>query len=145
MKIVNIDGGNFHIFWTTWRISMKFSRKMQPMIILKVTKKQGFNLSLSDAFWKNHRMGQIGSPALLGLRRIPIKALNKCFTVLSFSLFQGQSFNACIHIQYEFLLLNWFLKFKTLVLIKSGIKRSANSSEVLENSFCPNIFFTKRV
>ena len=34
-----------HIFWTTWRISMKCSGKM-----LKVTKNQGFTLYLEDTF-----------------------------------------------------------------------------------------------
>ena len=43
---------NFHDFWTTWGISMKFSRKMQLMVILKVTKNQGFILPLKDIFWK---------------------------------------------------------------------------------------------
>ena len=35
------------IFWATWDISKKFSWKMWIMIILKVTKKQSFILSLS--------------------------------------------------------------------------------------------------
>ena len=39
MKVVKIDGENFHIFWMTWGISMKFSGIMSLMIILKVTKK----------------------------------------------------------------------------------------------------------
>ena len=50
------------IFWATWDISKKFSWKMWIMIILKVTKKQRFILSLSEEcfFWKNHREeGQI--------------------------------------------------------------------------------------
>ena len=38
MKTVNIGGENLYIFWTTWRICMKFSGKMWLMIILKVTK-----------------------------------------------------------------------------------------------------------
>ena len=40
------------IFWATWDISKKFSWKMWIMIILKVTKKQSFILSLS--LWKMH-------------------------------------------------------------------------------------------
>ena len=46
MKILNIEEKNLHIFWTNWGISTKFSGKMCLMIILKVTKKQGFTLSL---------------------------------------------------------------------------------------------------
>ena len=30
MKIVNYDGENLRIFWTTWEISMKLSWKMWP-------------------------------------------------------------------------------------------------------------------
>ena len=44
MKIVNIDGENFHIFWTTWREI--FRKDVTGMIILKVTKNQGFTFSL---------------------------------------------------------------------------------------------------
>ena len=50
MKIVSIEGESLHIFWTTWGISMKFSERKWLMIILKVTKKQGFTLSLESAF-----------------------------------------------------------------------------------------------
>ena len=28
MKIVNIDGKNLYLFWTTWGISVKFSEKI---------------------------------------------------------------------------------------------------------------------
>ena len=38
---------------------MKFSGKMCLMIILKVTKNQGFTLCLEDTIFKNHRGGQI--------------------------------------------------------------------------------------
>ena len=41
-----------HIFWTTWGNSMKFSGKMCLKIILKVTKNQGFTLSLEETFFK---------------------------------------------------------------------------------------------
>ena len=47
MKIANIDAENLHIFWTTWRTSMKYSGITWLMIILKVTKKQ-FHSSLED-------------------------------------------------------------------------------------------------
>ena len=50
MKTVNTDGENLHVFWKTWRISMKFSGKMWLMIILKVTKNQGFTPSREDTF-----------------------------------------------------------------------------------------------
>ena len=52
MKIVNIDRGGLQIFWTTWRISMAFSGKMWLMIIWKVTKNQGFTLSLKDTLFE---------------------------------------------------------------------------------------------
>ena len=35
IKIGNIEEENFHVFWTTWGISMKFKRKMQLKIRLK--------------------------------------------------------------------------------------------------------------
>ena len=38
-KIVNIEGENLHIFWTTWGISMMLSGKMWFIIILKITKR----------------------------------------------------------------------------------------------------------
>ena len=46
MEIVNIHGENLHIFWKTWGISIKFSAKMWIMLILKITKNQGFTFSL---------------------------------------------------------------------------------------------------
>ena len=52
MKIVNIDGENLHIFWTTRGISMKFPGKLWLIIILKVSKNQGFIFSLEDTFLK---------------------------------------------------------------------------------------------
>ena len=48
MKIANIEREIIYNFWTTWGIYMKFSGKMCLMIILKVTKIQGFTLSLED-------------------------------------------------------------------------------------------------
>ena len=46
MKIVDIEEGNVQIFQTNWGISIKFSKKSWLMIILNVTKKQDFTLSL---------------------------------------------------------------------------------------------------
>ena len=57
MKIANIDREILHNFWTTWGISMKFSGKMCFMIILKVTKNQGFTLSSEDTFFKKPQGG----------------------------------------------------------------------------------------
>ena len=57
MKIANIDREILHIFWTTWGISMKFSGKMWLMIILKVTKNQGFTLPLEDIFFEKPQGG----------------------------------------------------------------------------------------
>ena len=62
MKIANIDRESLHIFWTIWRISMKFSEKMWLMIVLKVTQNQGLTLSLEDVFGKTtDEGGQIDS------------------------------------------------------------------------------------
>ena len=50
MKIVNIDGENLHIFWTTGEILMTFSGKLWLIIILELKKKQDLILSLKDTF-----------------------------------------------------------------------------------------------
>ena len=52
MKTVNNDKEILQIFWMTWEISMKFSGKMWLMIILKVSKFQGFRISLEDTFFE---------------------------------------------------------------------------------------------
>ena len=70
MKIVNIDKENVHSLRTTWGISMKFSGKMCLMIILKVTKCQGFTLSVENAGLKKNTAGVRGQnnpPAFSGL------------------------------------------------------------------------------
>ena len=54
MKTANIDKASFHIFWTTWRISIKFSEKMWLIIMLKVTENQGSTLSLEDTLLEIH-------------------------------------------------------------------------------------------
>ena len=77
MKIVNIDREILHNFWTTWGISMKFSGKMCLMIILKVTKNQGFTLCLEDTIFKKPQGGSNWPPpAVLGLNSLPRKHLN---------------------------------------------------------------------
>ena len=63
MKIVNIEEENLHISWKSWEISMKFSGKMW---LIKVTKNQGFTLSLKNTFLEKSLEGcQIG---FLGLK-----------------------------------------------------------------------------
>ena len=52
MKISNIEREIIYIFWTTWGISIKFSGKMWLIIILKLTKKQGFTFHLEDTFFE---------------------------------------------------------------------------------------------
>ena len=54
MKIVNINIENLHIFLTTWNISVTFLGKMCIMLTLKVTKFQGFKLSLENTVLENH-------------------------------------------------------------------------------------------
>ena len=65
MKIANIDRENFHIFWTTWGNSIKFSGKMWLILILKVTKKQGFTLSLEDTLLEKPQAGGSNWPPSL--------------------------------------------------------------------------------
>ena len=73
MKIANVDKEFLHIFWTIWGNSMKFSGKMCFKIILKVTKNQGFTLSLEDTFFEKPQDGQVdpslNPPAVLGLKQ----------------------------------------------------------------------------
>ena len=45
VKIVNIEGENCQIFWTTWRILMQFSGKLW---LIKSQQKEGFTLSLES-------------------------------------------------------------------------------------------------
>ena len=52
MKIANIDREILHIFWRTSEALMEFSGKIWLSIILKVTKNQGFTLSLEDTFFE---------------------------------------------------------------------------------------------
>ena len=47
---------------------MKFSGKMRFGLILKVTKKLGFTLSLEETFSKNHRGGQFDRPRQIRVR-----------------------------------------------------------------------------
>ena len=56
-KIANIDTEILHVFWTNWGNSMKFLGKMCLKIILKVTKNQGFTLSLEDAIFEKPQGG----------------------------------------------------------------------------------------
>ena len=57
MEIVNIDRENLHIFWTPWGSWLKFSEKIWLMIILKVTKNQGFTLSQQHAILEKPQGG----------------------------------------------------------------------------------------
>ena len=57
VKRANIDREFLHIFWMTWRNSMKFSGKMCFKITLKVTKNRGSTLSVEDTFFKKPQGG----------------------------------------------------------------------------------------
>ena len=60
MKIGYIDRENLHIFWATWLIKLKFAGKMWLSVILKVTKKKDFSLSLENTFLeKPQSMGEV--------------------------------------------------------------------------------------
>ena len=65
MKIANIDREILHNFWTTWRISMKFSGKMWLMITLKVIKTQGFTLSIEDTLSIHSRRFRVNTLTFL--------------------------------------------------------------------------------
>ena len=65
IKIFNIDEGNLHIFRMTQGILMKFAGKMSLEIVLKVTKIQGFTLSLQNAVLKKPQGVQIDLPISL--------------------------------------------------------------------------------
>ena len=87
-KLANTDRKFLHIFWTTWGNSMKFSGKMCLKIVLKVTKNQGFTLSLEDTFFEKPQGGGSNwppSPAVLGLNSQFAVVLNGiiCFSVRS--------------------------------------------------------------
>ena len=75
MKIVNTDEENFHIFRTTWEISIIFSGKM--CLILKVTKMQDFTLFLGNAILEKPQEGKIEPSVFLGLRT----SLAWCFCI----------------------------------------------------------------
>ena len=65
-KIPKIDENR----WTTWVISMTFSGKMWPMIILKVKKNQGLTFCLEDTLFEKPQGGQIDPPpAVLGISK----------------------------------------------------------------------------
>ena len=63
MKIANIDREIFHIFWTTWGISIKFSGKMWLMIILKVRKNHSVTLPLENTFFEKPQRRSIWPPS----------------------------------------------------------------------------------
>ena len=96
MKIANIDWEFLHIFWTTWKNSMKFSGKMCYKITLKVIKNQGFILSLQDTFFEKTTGREGGGvkllpppplrPAVLGLKLKSLKYFAR--KVWSIVLFQ---------------------------------------------------------
>ena len=56
-----------------WGNSMKFSGKMYLKIILKVSKNQGFTLSIKDTFFEKPQGGVILTVAVLGLKSCDFK------------------------------------------------------------------------
>ena len=62
-KIANIHEENLHIFWRTWRILIKFARKISLMIILKFTKNQGLTLSLENTILEKPKFGSNWTPS----------------------------------------------------------------------------------
>ena len=79
-KILHINEENLHIFRMNWGISMNFSEKVWFMMILKVTKKQGFTLSLSrkDSLEKEQGWGgggQIDPPSLFRVKSVSLEQM----------------------------------------------------------------------
>ena len=64
MKIVNIKEENPHILWTVWEISMTLSGKRWLVIIWKVTKNQGFTISLKTTFSEKPGVRRSNWPSL---------------------------------------------------------------------------------
>ena len=70
MKVVNIDGENLHIFWTTWETSVKLSGKMWITLSLEDTlleKPQGGGSTLLLKTW-GERLGESLSPSLFTVK-----------------------------------------------------------------------------
>ena len=68
-KLANFDREFLHILWTTRGNSMKFSGKMYLKIILKLTKNQGFTLSLEDKFFEKPQGGSNWPPSRFRVKR----------------------------------------------------------------------------
>ena len=117
MKIANIDREILQIFWKTWWISIKFSGKIWPIIILKVTKNQGFTLSLEDTFFERpQEENQIDCPPpaipIAVLELILLPHCNKIsrpylFSVLNYWTWAKATpqnwFSGQIHLKFELL------------------------------------------
>ena len=98
-EIVNIEEENLPNFWTIWGITMKFSGKMWLMIImiiLKITKNQNFNISLKNAFLKNH-WGRV-KLTFSGLR---LSSDEHKTTLLNWTTFQKQPFADVLQSRYS--------------------------------------------
>ena len=87
MKTVNIEDKNLHVFWTKWVVSMKFPVKMWLTIISKVTKNQGFTLSLKSTFLEKPQEGSNWPPAFLGLSIVSILLFQLCTGGYNFFFF----------------------------------------------------------
>ena len=111
MKKGNVQRINLHTFSTSWESSMKFSGKMWLMIILKVTKNQGFTLSLQQ----NHIFGKTtGGAAFLGLSAV--KRIVNMMWWLKF-------------IVYVYIIVLYFKRIKRLLLEK---KSGSETMEMME-------------
>ena len=90
MKLANIDEENLHIFLATWGTLMKFSEKMCLIIILKVTKKQGFTSSVENTVLKKPQGGdQIDSPSLFRVKKtLHHRSLTGFWIFLRFWIYQ---------------------------------------------------------
>ena len=109
MRIANIHRAFFHTFWTTWENLLKFSEKICFMIILKVTKNQGFKLFLEDTFFEKPQVSQFEILFPLGI----LELVRKEWSLEKSSFFTVKLF-LCVHKVIFFMTLPIFASFMTI-------------------------------
>ena len=98
---------------------MKLSRKMWPMIILKVTNTQGFILSLEDTIFKNPQGGRWGQTKPPSLAFLGLNICNYADDNISFAFVKNFS-EVTRKLQHNFLTLDQLVT-KKCHLITLGI------------------------
>ena len=72
MKIINIVGENFHIFWMTWGFSMKSWGKIWLMITLRFTKIGFHSVSRKDTFINSQEQFKLTAPFIRFIFKLPV-------------------------------------------------------------------------